>query len=213
MLSAFRAGGRFAWVPAYLLVLFVVMVMARAFPLRMSRALLMVAAVIQLVDAEPLRSAIRLDTRTGMKLFHEEAWRPVLADVRQIVILPSFECGDERRGAVKTSLHLMAARIGPTPIPINSASQSRTTKDCKSEFSLLEGGPKPGWIYFFFDTDPHDERAAAFRAAHEAQCRPFAFGQVCRGEGGVHYDGCADEGGRPRIAACAMRPHRDAPDQ
>ncbi len=206
MLSAFRAGGRFAWLPAYLLVLVVVMIVVRAFPFRVGRVLLVVAALVQLFDTEPLRSAIRLDARNGMKLFHEEAWRPVLADVRQIVILPSFECGDEPRGTIKTSLHLMAARIGPVPIPINSASQSRTTKDCASEFSLLEGGLRPGWIYFFFNTDPFDERTAAFQAAHAAQCRPFAFGQVCRGDGGVHYDGCADDGGRPHIPACDARP-------
>ena len=203
VLSSFRASGRFAWLPSYLLILAAVMVVARGFPLHVSRLLLVAAAVVQLVDTHPLRSAIRLDTFGSIKLFIEEAWRPVLADVRQIVILPSFECGDEAKGVPKTALHLMAARLGP--IPINSASQSRSTKDCRTEFGLLDGGMRPGWIYFFFNTDPPDDRIKTFQTLHAGQCRPFGFGTVCREAGRTHYDACADELGRVLVPACAAR--------
>jgi putative flippase GtrA len=203
LLSSFRASGRFAWLAAYLLILAAVMVTVRAYRPQVSRLLLVTAAVLQLVDSEPLRSAIRLDTSGGMKLFNEETWRPVLQDARQIVILPSFECGDEPRGTLKTVLHLMVARVGA--LPINSASQSRTTKDCGAELQLLDAGLRPGWVFFFFNTDPPDAVIAAFQAKHAAFCRPFAYGTVCREGSRMQYDACADPYARPVVKACNGR--------
>ncbi len=203
VLSSFRASGRFAWLPAYLLILAAVMVTVRSYRPQVSRLLLVAAAVLQLIDSQPLRSAIRLDTYGAMKLFNEESWRPVLQDARQIVILPSFECGDEPKGTIKTALHLMIARLGA--LPVNSASQSRTTKDCSTELSLLDGGLRSGWVYFFFNTDPPDEVITAFQARHAPHCRPFAYGTVCREGGRMQYDACADPYARPFVPACNRR--------
>jgi hypothetical protein len=177
MLSAFRASGRFVWIPAYLLMIAAIVIVVRTTPRPIGAGLLAAAALLQFIDAQPLRKAIAFDTQRGVPFFDEDAWRPILAETLQIIILPSFECAEERGSEPKTGLHILAARLGP--IPINSASQSRSTKDCLREMEVLDEGLQPRHAYFFFKADPAREPIQRFIEEHQDRCRPFDYGIVC----------------------------------
>lgn len=201
--GAFRASGRFAWLPLYLGLIALLAAIIRSYQVRVQQAILVGAALMQLLDTQPLRSAIAFDSAHGVRLFNPMAWQPMLENARQIMILPSFECSDERNNTLKTGLHVLAARLGP--IPINSASQSRSTKDCHAERRLLAQPLPPDELYMFFDSDLPDEAIAAFIANAGEACSRFSFGTYCVRSRAPRYDLCVDAFTRSDPKFCPAR--------
>jgi putative flippase GtrA len=190
VLGVFRASGRFAWLPTYLAIAVALLLLIRGYSIRGRQAILALAAAVQLVDTQPLRSAIKYDSSHGVPLFNHAAWSPMLKNSQRLVIIPSFECSDEHKGAIKTGFHVMAAILGP--IPINSASQSRSTKDCSDERNLLRLPLPDRQVYLFFDNDLPNLDIEAFINRTPRDCVRFHFGTLCTRAKNTRYDLCED---------------------
>ena len=141
-----RASGRLAWIALYLGTGLVISTVAR---LRWAAPVLIIACVLQWVDAGPLRSFIRASVAVPFNTIDRAAWANALPMVRQVIVSPPFLCiiaKPENNGIrlAAVEIQLKAAQAG---IPNNSVYAARTRPDC----SLPE--PRPGALLVFLQPE------------------------------------------------------------
>ena len=125
-----RASGRFAWVGTYFLAALAIAAAAR---LRHGEALLLSAAALQWVSAEPLRLDVRGNVAAmPQPLLDRAAWQSALAGVDQLVVDPPFGCVPDGPSKVRlllvtAELQLLAAQAA---VPTNTLYAARKVADC-----------------------------------------------------------------------------------
>ena len=125
-----RASGRFAWPGVYLLAALAVATVARW---RWSPAVLLLAAGLQWVDADPLRRMVGASVAgPGTAVLDLAAWGDVLPGLDQVVVDPPAAClprtpGLEWRRQVAVQIQFMAAQAG---VPTNTLAAARVRPDC-----------------------------------------------------------------------------------
>ena len=124
-----RSSGRLAWIALYLGAALVVATVARW---RAAVPILLLACVLQWVDAGRLRSLVRESAAAPFSTIDRTAWAAALPQVVRVVIDPPFSCimrqehQDARRLAA-VEIQLKAAQAG---VPNNSVYAARTRPDC-----------------------------------------------------------------------------------
>ena len=141
LLEIVRSSGRFFWPVLYMLVAAAI---ARCATRRPPEAvvLLLAASALQWVDVAPLRLAMAqsIAAKPSPPLALD-AWGPLIADHKAVIVLPSFAClveGDDWNKAAAVELQLLAAKGG---VGINSVYAGRYWKDCQAERANIRLAP------------------------------------------------------------------------
>ncbi len=157
-----RSSGRFVWLPGYAL-----MAASVVFALRRQRtwptvALCLAAAVLQIIDAGPLRARIAAAASGPVPaLFDRQLVAALAARADAIDAFPTYGCVDAaidagndpesawgRLTQANVEFQLIAARAG---LPINSVYQSRLPTDCGAEAAQRAAPLQPGFFYLYLD--------------------------------------------------------------
>ncbi len=164
-LGAFRAAGRFFWPIGYAAVAAGILLMLRRFRARAAVALLLLAAVLQLVDAGPERAAIAASAAgPAPPALDRQRAAALVAQASGVLVFPSFGCepaelgadgrltaASQRRTQAIMEIQLLAARAN---LPINSVDNARVAPDCAAQ-RVLRGQPRlPGRVYFYVTPNP-----------------------------------------------------------
>src|SRR5262249_32214343 len=150
-----RATGRFIWPVVYILILAPIAIMPRIYPARVVAGLLIVAAALQVSEAQVIVKDLRRVTADSPPdRIDETTFIPHMRGRRRVWQYPSWPCGSLQGvqpvwGGVEANrelqLELLAARLG---VPSNSVYTSRASKDCARE-AAWAGNPviEPGVSY------------------------------------------------------------------
>jgi hypothetical protein len=142
--SMFRSSGRFFWPVMYSLAALSIIAVVPRFGPR-GTLLLLAAAVLQWVDAAPLRTDLMASIRTPAPPHIDlAAWREAIAHHAAVRLLPPYACqGDGWQTwdqEVAIQLQLLAAEAD---VPINTVYAGRYKTDCAAA-AAIEGEPVPG---------------------------------------------------------------------
>jgi len=143
-MEQFRASGRFFWPVAYALLIGTMILIARIWPV-----LCIGIAVIQFVDAAPLRAAIgEWAGKREEWSFDATALREALADSRSLTLLPSWPCiekqgGDETYAQLLEVLALASERA--VPASTMYAARWYTPPECR-DTELAKAPLAPGEV-------------------------------------------------------------------
>ncbi len=128
VVALFRASGRFSWILMYVTYALGVATLLRLAPRRLHGPALGLAAIIQLVELSPLRSAVAEFVRNPAEPAHvlrDAPWDSLGQTHAHLVVLPAWQCGARASpggNAGHATFGLLAARQGMT---INSYYASR----------------------------------------------------------------------------------------
>ena len=180
----FRSSGRFFWPIAYAqMAIVIVLGFRRAQPLIV--VCLASAAVIQLVDVQPLRAKIiaNITDGPGSREFDPGEVAHLVAGARHLEVIPSFQCMDGRTPSdqLRANMELMLAAARAN-VPTNTVYLSRYTygvtsldalrdpsraregwlaarRDdyCKQEIDRARAGGRPGDIFVLLSDQPLSE--------------------------------------------------------
>ena len=156
-LSQLRGSGRFVWVPVYALLAALIVAVLGRYP-RFGSALLVAAAVVQVIDARPMQAGIHAASASAApSTIDIEGWTRLIAAHERIFQFPSFECGGLFGNGVPgnkfrgVEIDWIAARLGK---PTNSAYLARFTKDCARERAdAARDHGAPGVLYLYRSSD------------------------------------------------------------
>jgi len=202
-LGIFRSSGRFFWLIAYAQVAMVVML---AF--RRQRPVLAccvaVAAILQLVDVQPLRQQIIASIAAGpsdVDIDRDQVAR-LVSEASLVEVVPSFQCSEtETRGEtdklMRTNMELMLATARAN-VPTNTVYLSRqsyglTMADilrapsraremkrqrrdeyCEREIEQARGGGRPGEVFVLLADQPSQQEMAP-----GITCSPLSWARYC----------------------------------
>jgi hypothetical protein len=191
--SMFRSTGRFFWPVMYGITALAIAAVVPHYG-RRGALLLCAAAVLQWIDAAPLRQALAASTLTPEKPHIDlTAWQDAMVRHRSIRVLPQDFClagTAEWEKQVAMQLQLLA---GVTDRPINTVYAARFAADCAAD-QQTDGTPQPGAreLSVFFD---------AFAGFAHMQALA-ATGDMCRSGPGIVV--CSDiPGEAPALATLA----------
>jgi hypothetical protein len=162
LFGLFRSSGRFVWVPAYAIMAGSIVLSLRQKPSWATTVLCLAAATLQIVDAAPLRAAIKAAVSGPVPAVLDMGRVAALATrSRAIEAFPSFGCvydaivaGNDpatdwdRLRQANMELQLIAARAN---LPINSVYNSRLPTDCRAEDAQRRATVRPGTLYLYLD--------------------------------------------------------------
>lgn len=176
-LQQFRASGRFFWPVGVACLVSVTVMLARLPWPRFGSVVLVLLALLQFLDAAPIRAAM------GAWAQQREAWRvdveairPALRGARNLVLLPSWPCVPQGDPAREHGLQLeVLALASETALPANTmyVARWRQRPRCQDERVLAEP-PRPGELRLALPSAADALRAAA--AGQGLRCQ--ALGQV-----------------------------------
>jgi hypothetical protein len=176
-LQQFRSSGRFFWPVGYLMAAFGIVGVWRRMPGPTGLAILAIAALLQFIDAGPLRhemsAAIRAPAATPVGA---DPWVKLIAAHREITVLPSMDCADAQSPLIPLFVFYASESITPT----HSAKLSRGPKaDCPAEFRGLNARQQSPDEIVVLLSPPIPE--ATIQAMPDAAqlCRKFSLGYVC----------------------------------
>jgi hypothetical protein len=176
-LQQFRSSGRFFWPVGYLMAAFGIVGVWRRMPGPAGLTILAVAALLQFIDAGPLRhemsAAIRAPAATPVGA---DPWVQLIAAHREITVLPSMDCAEKQSPLIPLFVFYASESITPT----HSAKLSRGPKaDCPAEFAAL-GQRQPGPDEILVLLSPPIPEATIQAMPDAANlCRKFSLGYVC----------------------------------
>jgi hypothetical protein len=124
--GTFRVAGRFFWLIGYLILITTLVAFCKNRHLLVA-PLLVIALIIQVIDAKPLLKQIKTLAEKPSALNYDE-WTPLMKEVDKIVVYPNFDCpiGDLQ---YYTWIMQLAGYHGKL---LNSGYTSRDKKDCIS---------------------------------------------------------------------------------
>ena len=176
-LQQFRSSGRFFWPVGYLMAAFGIVGVWRRVPGATGLAILAVAALLQFIDAGPLRhemsAAIRAPAVTPVGA---DPWVRMIAAHRSITVLPSMDCADAQSPLIPLFVFYASESVTPT----NSAKLSRGPKaDCPAEFAgLAQRQPGADEIVVLLSPPIPEATIQAMQDSADL-CRKFSLGYVC----------------------------------
>ncbi|WP_337876966.1 DUF6311 domain-containing protein [Elioraea sp.] len=144
LLDQFRASGRFFWPVGYALLIGMAALLARL-P-RLGPALVLLAGVVQWVDAAPNRAALAAWAAQRLPWSVDApALRPAIAAAARVTILPNWMCippeGHATREAVQELLLLVSERA----VPVNTMQLSRWREPPRcADAAIAAAPPAPG---------------------------------------------------------------------
>jgi hypothetical protein len=176
-LQQFRSSGRFFWPVAYLMAAFGIVGVWRRIPGPTGLTILAAAALLQFVDAGPLRhemsAAIRAPAATPVGA---DPWVKLIAAHGEIAVLPSMDCADAQSPLIPLFVFYASESVTPT----HSAKLSRGPRaDCPAEFGGLVRRQLGSDEIVVLLSPPIPE--ATIQAMPDASelCRKFSLGYVC----------------------------------
>ncbi|KAF0280934.1 hypothetical protein FPL11_06470 [Spiribacter aquaticus] len=181
-LSAFRANSRFFWPVAYIAVIGAVLLIWRDCTRRWALAVLITAALLQVLDTHPLRAAIALDSKTEDRVLNIPEWETRLNGVERLFVVPSIECGKPGNRNLKSFIQTIAAwQSAPMT---NSFYIARHSGPCPSLNDAQPWAPaRPTDLYILFDDSTQPERVDTLRRDPALQCDRIDVGWACRPAG------------------------------
>jgi hypothetical protein len=182
-LGAFRAAGRFFWPIGYAAVAAGALLVLRHWRPRVAVPALLLAALLQVVDAAPVRDAIAASAQTPAAPALDRARAAAaIAAADQVFVFPVFDCEridlDADRHPTADSarlaqgimeIQLLAARANR---PINSVDNARGTPDCAGQDRAMREPLVAGGVYFYLAGFVPDDSAA--------RCTEMDWVRVCR---------------------------------
>ena len=175
----FRSPGRFVWVPTYVLLVFLLHWAFTRFTSPRRFAILVLAAVLQLVDATGDWRLQRLTTNGPQGgLIDPAVWRPLVQAYDAVMILPPYSCvtGDhaETQDHASLEIQLLASERA---LPINGTYSARDMRHCAAEEAAWPTlALDPGTLYVLL---PQAFSVADRFAAQGATCIAFTYGRYC----------------------------------
>lgn len=191
LLSTLRGSGRFVWIAVYTLAAAAIVAVTRLYRGRTAAALLVSAALLQVIDVAPLQARVHERSRSAAPVrIDPEAWTRLIATHDRLFQFPSFECGglfglgvpgDRWR---ELQIDWIAARLNR---PTNSAYLARPTKDCAREReTALNGRREPGTLYLFRASEDIG-RLLAEHGEHSTGCGYLDDVVVCSADRDLSY--------------------------
>ena len=197
-LGAFRASGRFFWPIGYVVTIAGTLLILRSFNPLVASAILMVAAILQVVDTFPQRRAIAASTMKAVSAVvdrHQVA--NIMAQSRGVMMFPTTGCvvtalGGDKAQASQVSqleqatveLQMLAAHMN---LPINSAITDRIQTDCTAETTTRHGLLRPDTAYFYLtDFTPGADQFSGHDPG--LACRMIGWLRYCFVPGGGKID-------------------------
>jgi hypothetical protein len=176
-LQQFRSSGRFFWPVGYLMAAFGIVGVWRRIPGATGLSILAVAALLQFIDAGPLRhemsAAIRAPAVTPVGA---DPWVRLIAAHRSITVLPSMDCADAQSPLIPLFVFYASESVTPT----NSAKLSRGPKaDCPAEFGGLAQRQVGADEIVVMLSPPIPEATIQAMPDAATLCRKFSLGYVC----------------------------------
>jgi hypothetical protein len=175
-LQQFRSSGRFFWPVGYLIAAFGIVGVWRRLPRNRALALLVVTAVLQFVDAGPLRADMGAAFRDpAMPLVRADPWVKLIAAHGSITVLPSMDCADVESPLIPLFVYYASQTVTPT----NSAKLSRGRKaDCPAEMEAI-AHRQIGADEIVVMLSPPIAPQTVQGMPDAALCRKFTLGYVC----------------------------------
>ncbi len=175
-LQQFRSSGRFFWPVGYLIAAFGIVGVWRRLSPSIALAVLVVAALLQFVDAGPLRADMATAIRDpGSPIVGPDPWVKMITAHSSITVLPSMDCADVQSPLIPLFVYYASETVTPT----HSAKLSRGPKaDCPAEMNAIahrEVGADE--IVVMLSPPIPPEIAQAMPDAN--LCRKFSLGYVC----------------------------------
>jgi len=162
LLGMFRSSGRFFWPIGYAFAAGSIVLTLRNFRPAVSTALLAVAALLQVIDVEPIRSAIAAATLEAAAPDLDRAKAAALVQrAHEVKVFPSYDCalqtwffghqsqpeGPEGKAPLlNLEFQLLAVR---NDRPINSVYAARLHKDCQVERAEMHEPRRRGTLYIY----------------------------------------------------------------
>jgi hypothetical protein len=126
----------------------------------LAAALLALAAVLQVIDVEPMRTAVAAAaTRPAAPALDRSAAATLIARAREVEIFPSYACAEhievrdtqtKRAADLMLSLNLEFQLLTVRQNrPINSVYSARPHMDCAAEFAEMRQRLLPGILYVY----------------------------------------------------------------
>ncbi|MBV8891316.1 MAG: hypothetical protein JO266_04965 [Acidobacteria bacterium] len=202
-LGIFRSGGRFFWLIGYAqIAVALVLGFRRAQPVVV--LCLMVAAILQLFDIQPLREQIIASIAAGPETYElkRDELEGMLVRARHVEVVPSFNCAEdvkdellkEKIRRANMELMLTAARMNvptntvftgrqsfitlkdvlPAPSQAPEILKSRRTVYCRQEMSRARSGARSGELLVLLSGWPRQVDVAA-----GVTCSPLAWARYC----------------------------------
>jgi hypothetical protein len=157
-LAALRSSGRFFWPVGYAIIGFSIVGVLRHFRPILALPLLFAAAVVQLIDTEPLRAAVVTSAAAPRlaALDRIEA-RALVASASGVRVYPSFSCvpkgkptaaspSPETLRQMNMEFQLLAAHAN---LPTNTVYSARPSADCPAEIAASRLRLEPGILYVY----------------------------------------------------------------
>jgi hypothetical protein len=175
-LEQFRASGRFFWPVAYALLIGAMILLARIWPV-----LCIAFALMQVVDAAPLRAALSAwASREDPWTVNAPALREAFAESRSLTLLPSWQCVEKRGGdATYATLLEVLALASETAVPASTMYAARYYEKPVCRDALLAAAPfAPGELRVIL---PSAQAALApLVPDSEIRCAPLGTLLACR---------------------------------
>lgn len=199
----FRAPGRFAYVPMYVLVVFVLHRGLARFQSTARWWVIPLLAVLQLVDATGQWRVQHSYTRdTYPHTLEREPWRALVHAHRTILELPTYDCLGDDWTKLKPALEL-AYYASERAIPINGVYGARPVRDCTEDERRFPTEPVDGTLYVWFTKSDRFPRRLVSRGA---TCGTFAFGWACSLDHGAIETAIANKALGPMTSSAAEAP-------
>jgi hypothetical protein len=175
----YRAPGRFVWLPAYALVIYVWSWALGHFN-GGKRFIVPALALVQLIDGGLGDwKSWRDETRTAWTdVLGRTAWRHLIERHTRVEQVPSYDCIHD--GSVP-DLEYVAQEVeyfaSEKPVAINGVYSARPTRDCAVESREMSDPPfRPGTLYVVW---PQAAVGARALESSGATCADFVWGKVC----------------------------------
>jgi hypothetical protein len=176
-LQQFRASGRFFWPVGYCIAAFGIVGVWRKMPGAAGLAVLGIAALLQFIDAGPLRHEMEANIRAEtVPPAAPDPWIAMIAAHREITVLPSMDCADTQSPLIP--MFVFYASLNQ--IPTHSAKLSRGPKaDCPAEFAAVTQRVLGTDEILVLLSPPLPDEAIQAMPDSATLCRKFSLGYVC----------------------------------
>jgi hypothetical protein len=179
VLQQFRSSGRFFWPVGYML-----MAAGLALALKVRRplnfAFVLAAAVLQFIDAGPLRDGVAERVRSGRQFnIPAEPWRALIAAHERLTVVPSFDCAASfNRHVLDLIFHASSSAT-----PVNTAYLARRRAvDCDQEIASLYSRKLAEGELLVVLSPPLEKVRVSQMPGFENLCRSFTEGFACSRE-------------------------------
>jgi hypothetical protein len=160
-LGAFRASGRFVWPVAYAALAWALLTLLRHRRPGVSLGVLTVAAVLQVIDAGPIRGAIAESASHPLApVLDRAAAARMIEAAAELDVFPSAGCVAATNPSAEQESQLNQANVelqllaSAKNLPLNSVVNSRLATDCAAEALARRAPLRPGVAYFYLAGAP-----------------------------------------------------------